>query len=102
MASQLNTFANSLLNRASWLREESSWVSQAARSDAARFLLLHELNPLCTEATGDLALKLLSWKDLEPHLGDLSSTALAEFAGRNGPITAEEVDSRCVTIFAGD
>lgn len=96
MASQLNTFAGNCLNRTSWLREDGDFVRSAVTSDSARFLLLHELNPLCHEQDGDLRLKLLAWSEVEPHLDGQKPNVLRAYSEERGPIDVDAVDVTCV------
>ena len=42
--------SSALLNRLSWLRQDSSYLNSAVSTDTARFLILNNLNPLCIDS----------------------------------------------------
>ncbi|KAF2140230.1 uncharacterized protein K452DRAFT_252934 [Aplosporella prunicola CBS 121167] len=62
-----NYFAGSPLNRVSFLRPDTSFLSQALRHDTSKFILFNELNPLVKAPT---ELAYVSYKDVQPVVGN--------------------------------
>ncbi|GAA5858823.1 hypothetical protein JCM8547_005002 [Rhodosporidiobolus lusitaniae] len=68
-----NYYAGNPLNRLSYLRSAPTFLTSALRSPKSRFLLLDNLALLCDPPTRtDKArhLAYVSWKDVEPFVGD--------------------------------
>lgn len=55
------------LNRVSFLRPDTTFLSQALKHDTSRFILFKDLNPLVKSAD---KLAYASYKDVEPAVGD--------------------------------
>ncbi|KAB2576703.1 hypothetical protein BFW01_g3946 [Lasiodiplodia theobromae] len=62
-----NYFSGSPLNRVSFLRPDTTFLSQALKHDTSRFILFKDLNPLVKSAD---KLAYASYKDVEPAVGD--------------------------------
>lgn len=68
--------AGNPLNRLSYLRSSSAFLSSALSSPKAKFLLYNKLNPLCEAKQGqdqksaEINLKTVSWDDVKSVIGD--------------------------------
>lgn len=67
-----NYFAGSPLNRVSFLRPDTTFLSQALKHETSRFILFNNLNPLVKSAD---RLAYASYSDVQPVVGDPYKTA---------------------------
>jgi hypothetical protein len=66
-------YSGNPLNRLSYLRSSPAFLTSALTDAKARFILLHQLNPLCgppSSVDGTIKLCTVGWEDVKAYIGD--------------------------------
>ena len=98
----VHTFAGNPLDRADARRRDAQWLSDAARSDEARFLPMHQLNVLVeslggTPHLGWLGADALRWRevDLQPVFLGIDNAGAPHFAQDISAVHDPSTNSIC-------
>lgn len=97
--SDVNYYAGNPLNRLSYLRPSGAFLKSALASPKARFVIYHNLNPLCAPptASGDIKLHSLVWTDVKEYIGD-SATVFKFVDDKDASVEAGAVEEKTRSI----